>query len=95
MPVAYGIQDTGKGSLELLAMAFDRAAYAVTLVEGKDHRPHLAITNRAHKALTENIYAAEGWFWWGWAERIAPVTEITQAAGVIMRVLRHISGGTG
>jgi hypothetical protein len=30
---------------------------------------------------------ADEWFWWSWAERIAPVSDVTTAAGKVATVL--------
>jgi hypothetical protein len=65
----------------------------VNLVTSVGRRPHLHITNRNATVLTENIYAADGWFWWGWEQRIAPVEHLTAAAQEIARVLRAVDAG--
>ena len=31
--------------------------------------------------------AEAGWFWWPWADRIAPVTDVSTAADRVARVL--------
>jgi hypothetical protein len=54
--------------------------------------PSLYVVNPAARALEENVYAglcSDGmcWFWWSWAERIAIVDDIDQAAATIVRVL--------
>jgi hypothetical protein len=54
--------------------------------------PSLYVVNPAARALEENVYAglcSDGmwWFWWSWAERIAIVDDIDQAATTITRVL--------
>ncbi len=76
--------------LEKLAAELDGQRYAVTLVTSGGRRPHLHVTNRTASQLTENIYACDGWFWFGWAERIAPVGEVAQAAEKITHVLRAL-----
>lgn len=88
---------SGAAELEKLAAELGGQVYAVSLVTGGGRRPHLHITNRAAQALTENVYAGAGadgswWFWWGWAERIAPVTDLAAAAQVITRVLGAVDG---
>jgi hypothetical protein len=84
-----------QADLEKLAAGLDRQQYAVTLVTSAGRRPHLHITNRAATALTENIYSGDGWFWFGWAERIAPVREVAQAVEKITRVLRALDNAHG
>jgi hypothetical protein len=81
----------GTADLEKLAAELDGQAYAVTLVTAQGRRPCLSITNRRAVQLTENIYSDGEWFWWSWAQRIAPVAEVAAAAAAVGRVLR--SGG--
>jgi hypothetical protein len=83
----------GEAELEKLAAELDGQAYAVSLVTGGGRRPHLVITNRKALQLTENIYCAEGWFWWSWAERIAAVENLAAAAAAVDRVLRTLGAG--
>jgi hypothetical protein len=85
--------NTGTAELEKLAAELDGKAYAVTLVTAAGRRPCLSITNRQAVQLTEFIYAAPAddgasWFWWGWAQRIALVTDLPAAAAAVDRVLR-------
>ncbi len=87
--------DAGTTDLENLAAELDGQTYAVTLVTAAGRRPCLSITNRQAVQLTEFIYAApaddrEQWFWWSWAQRIAPVTDPSGAAAAVDRVLRII-----
>jgi hypothetical protein len=54
--------------------------------------PSVYITNPRARALEENIYATQGkdglfWFWWSWAERIAPADDLDGASAKIARVL--------
>ncbi len=76
--------------LEKLAAELGSERYAVTLVRMAGRRPHLHITNRTATQLTENIYTADGWYWFGWAERVAPVSDIARAAEKITHVLRAL-----
>jgi len=64
----------------------------VTLVTSPGKRPHLHITNRQARQLTENIYSDGRAYWWGWGERIAPVGNLTAAADAVRRVLAAIGG---
>ncbi|RFS85678.1 hypothetical protein D0T12_11805 [Actinomadura spongiicola] len=61
------------------------------LVLPRGQSPTLHVLNPDVSALTENILAEEAadgwWYWWSWAERIAPATEPTTAADRIARVL--------
>jgi len=90
-PSTTGTTTTGTGSttrdaLETLAGALDSAAYAMTMQGGR--RCRLTITNRRAAVLTESVYVENGWFWWGWGERLAPVEDVEQAAEKITAVLR-------
>lgn len=54
--------------------------------------PSVYVVNPAARALEDNVYAVRGqdnlwWFWWSWAERIAPVDDLDLAATAIARVL--------
>jgi hypothetical protein len=78
--------------LEKLAAELDGQAYAVTLVTAKGRRSCLSITNRRAVQLTENIYSDGEWFWWSWAQRIAPVADPAAAAAAVDRVLNALGG---
>jgi hypothetical protein len=80
----------GVSALEDLAGRLDSARFAITLVRSAGRRPHLTVCNRRAVVLTENIYVADGWFWFGWAERIAPVSDLAQAASAVSRVLQLV-----
>ena len=81
-----------QADLEKLAAGLDGRAYAVSLVTGQGRRPHLHVTNRQATVLSENIYCDGQFYWWGWAERIAPVSELTAAVESVARVLRVLGG---
>jgi hypothetical protein len=82
----------GAAELEKLAAELDGRAYAVSLVTGGGRRPHLHITNRRAPVMTENIYSDGEAFFWGWAERIAPVADLAAAAAAVDRVLKMLGG---
>src|SRR5258708_33503028 len=55
--------------------------------------PKLRVVNPAVSRLAEDVYVGRSqdglwWFWWPWAERIAPGDEFAVAAAGIARVLR-------
>jgi hypothetical protein len=80
-----------QADLEKLAAELDDQKYAVSLITSGGSRPHLHVTNRdSPDWFTENIYAAEGWFWWGWVERIAPVGDLAKVVAAIAQVLRAV-----
>ncbi len=87
-------QDLKAGAVELekLAAELDGREYTVSLVTGGGRRPHLNITNRCAAVLSENVYSDGEWFFWGWAQRIAPIADLAGAAAAIDRVLRVLGG---
>lgn len=74
-------------ALEALAAAFDTRQFATTLVTGENRMPHLRIVSRYAK-LSEDIYADSQYFWYSWAERIAPVNAVPAAAAKVAAILR-------
>ncbi len=79
--------------LERLAAEVNGGDYETRLVASQGRRPYLHVRNRHAGVLTENIYCGDGFFWFGWAERIAAVTDVASAAEIIMRVLRAVGSG--
>lgn len=73
-------------ALEALAAALDPGDFVTTLTAYHDRAACLAVTS-LHAAIGEDIYVADGWFWWSWAERIAPVAAVPTAAGKVATVL--------
>ncbi len=78
------------GSLAKLAAEVDGGDYLARVVTPHGRRPYLDVRNRHADLLTERIYAGDGSFWFGWAERIAPLGEVGKAAEIVMRVLRAV-----
>ena len=60
-------------ALGRLADALDRSEFTTVLTWGTRRRPRLTVEYRRTRAI-EDIYA-DGWFWWSWAERIAPADD--------------------
>lgn len=73
-------------TLERLAAQLDPGVLAAKVLNGNGW-PSLKVTSRHASQLTEHIYAGSGWFWWSWAERLAPVGDLAAAAAKITRVL--------
>lgn len=77
----------------LEALAADLKGRGFTTAITPDGRyPSVRVVNRTTAQLSEQVYAAPApdgsvWFWWSWAERIAPVEEPGAAAGKIAHVL--------
>lgn len=80
--------------MEKLAALIDSSEFETTVQPPDRCRARLQVRSWDNTStLTENIYAApdaddEWWFWLGWTEQLAPVTEPDQAAQKIMRALR-------
>jgi hypothetical protein len=78
--------------LEALGAEIGRHGWITRLATETGRAPCLYVQNPepGAGALAEHIYAApkaDGWwFWWSWAEPIAP--DITATAAIILRALR-------
>ena len=79
--------------LDKLAAELSGGDYVAGVVAQAGRRPYVHVRNRQAGVLTENIYVGDCHFWFGWAERIAPVEEVGAAAQIIMRVLRAVGSG--
>ena len=78
--------------LEGLAEELGRRGLIARLVAPDGRMPSLHVVNPAVSQLAEDIYVGRSqdghwWFWWPWAERIAPGDELATAATAIARVL--------
>ena len=63
----------------------DHETYVVTPSE---RRPYLCVRNPG--VLSENVLCDGEFYWWPWAERIAPTADVAGAAQAIVRVLRAV-----
>jgi hypothetical protein len=82
--------DNGVDDLERLAARLPASDYHARLVLADGRRPRLHVRNRSAGMLAEDVVVEAGWFWYSFAERIAPVTDVPAAAGKITRVLRAV-----
>ncbi|HEX2312774.1 MAG TPA: hypothetical protein VHJ17_03525 [Thermomonospora sp.] len=60
--------------------------------------PRLEVLDRSDPARCGTILCPAGderWFWWTWADRIAPVTDLERAADLVDRALSAPGGATG
>ena len=78
--------------LELLAVELSGRGLHTRLVTPVGRVPSLHVVNPAASRLAEDVYVGRSqdglwWFWWPWAERIAPGDEIVTAAAAIAKVL--------
>jgi hypothetical protein len=85
------VAGTARSYLEPLAEALSKRGLLATVTRIGDGPSFIEVINRYVPDLAESIFAAqaagEWWFWWSWAERIAPAAEIESTAGKIARVL--------
>lgn len=73
--------------LEKLAVELGTRGYQTRVEAPPDRVVSLVVVNPQTRNLTEYIAASDGSFWWSWAERIAPWTDVGGAAQAIDRVL--------
>jgi hypothetical protein len=80
------------GRLEGLAQALSYHGLRTRVMTPPGRVPSLHVHNPAAAGLAEDVYVGRTqdgrwWYWWPWAERIAPGDDTPQAATVIARVL--------
>lgn len=75
-------------ALEKLADELAARGFAAPALSGHGRPPSLTVASPAAAMLAETVMAEGGWFWWPWADRIAPVTDVAAAADRIAHVLR-------
>ena len=78
--------------LEGLASELAKHGLMTRLMAPAGRIPCLHVVNPMASRLAEDVYAGRSqdglwWFWWPWAERIAPGDQLGAAAAVIARVL--------
>jgi hypothetical protein len=83
----HGQHDDDQVALEGLTDFLDPSELITALTTGRGHPPRLTVASR-RTLLSEDIYADAHFYWWGWAERIGPVTAPALAAQVISLRLR-------
>src|ERR1700678_1318308 len=74
--------------LEGLAEELGRRGLHTTLMTPPGRVPSLHVLNPAMSRLAEDVYVGRSpdglwWFWWPWAERIAPGDDLAEAAPAI------------
>ena len=82
-------------ALEKLAAELTARGYETRLIAPDGRPPWLAVINPAATMLAETVMADAEWFWWPWADRIAPTADVAAAAGAIARVLALAPAGDG
>lgn len=78
--------------LEGLATELARHGLSTRLMTPAGRVPSLHVVNPLASRLAEDVYVGRSqdglcWFWWPWAERIAPGDDMKTAATLIARVL--------
>ena len=87
--VAYAPEgESPAAALEKLAAELAARGYRLPSLSPHGRPPSLTVANPAASMLSESVLVEGGWFWWPWADRIAPVGDITTAAERVARVLR-------
>lgn len=81
-----------RAQVEALAGELSRRGFATTVTtSGAQRHPSVRVANKKVTRLWEDIYAApadgEWFFWWSWADRIGPITDLETAAQAIAYVL--------
>lgn len=82
-------------ALEKLAAELSARGYEAQLTVPDSRPPWLAIINPAATMLAETVMAYAEWFWWPWADRIAPAADVAAAADAIAQVLALAPAGDG
>jgi hypothetical protein len=90
------VYETETIALEKLAAELGARRYTTKLQipEGqRSARPALEVRNPL-APISETVYAGHGWYWWSWAERIAPAENASAAADAVARVLAEWRSST-
>jgi hypothetical protein len=77
--------------LEALAEDVQKRGFLAHVVPGGRYAS-VTVVNRSLPQLSEAVYAAPSedgswWFWWSWADRLAPIDDVDAAAFKIAYVL--------
>jgi hypothetical protein len=78
--------------LERLADGFWTVRWEAWVIVPAGGSPCVRVVNPEMRALNDHLAAApdeagQWWFWWSWAERIAPVADPGLTVGQVRRVL--------
>ncbi len=75
-------------ALEKLAAELEARGFATALVAPQAGGPRWKVRNPPASMLAETVMYARGWYWWPWADRIAPAADVADAAARVASVLR-------
>jgi hypothetical protein len=84
---------TDTADLEKLAAELGAHGLATTITIPDGRPPYLTAQNPDASALTETILADQGFYWWSWAERIGPASDVAAAASRVAHVLAGVPDG--
>jgi hypothetical protein len=73
--------------LEKLAVELAVRGFPTTITTPDGRPPYLTAQNPDTSALSVMILADQGLYWWSWAERIGPASDVASAASRIAHVL--------
>ncbi|GAA2626183.1 hypothetical protein SMC26_18925 [Actinomadura fulvescens] len=91
--MAHTITDTALAALDELGQALARRGH-LTMMVTAGPRPRLEVLHRTEPGRSGTIVCdrdaeGESWFWWTWADRIAPVRELDRTAALVDQSLRQ------
>lgn len=83
--------------LERLGEEMTERGFLIRAVTPGTGPPYLRVANPIAPVLTDRVMCERGadgryWFWWPWAQRIAPVDDLEGAAERVARVLAATNG---
>jgi len=86
---------SGRDTADLEKLAVELAVRGFpTTITTPDGRPsYLTAQNPDTSALSVMILADQGFYWWSWAERIGPASDVASAARRIAHVLAGVPDG--
>ncbi|MCW2919720.1 MAG: hypothetical protein JWN52_7788 [Actinomycetia bacterium] len=92
MPPDIVVIETAIDHLDQLAERLRADGWEAWLTVSSSHLPYVLVLNPKMRALNDEVIAApdaagDWWYWWSWAERIAPVDDAAQVVVWVARVL--------
>jgi hypothetical protein len=82
-----GPSDGQAAALDKLTAELRARSYQAHLTAPAGRPPSLTVTNPQATVLAETVMVDATSFWWSWAERIGPVSDVSGVAIAIHRVL--------
>ena len=73
-------------ALEKLAAELAARGFETRTLTSDDWRTSVVVRNPQAPLLAETVLAGSSWYWWPWADWIAPVADASAAADVVVRV---------